>query len=1521
MRTTTILRTSVFAIAILSCLTIFSFGTVIKSWINVQFQTFKEVEYREEPPVALSCQNGVRVSLAQNGEGVVIPGMFIVSTYPNFADLTIEVVGRPEPIVNCNDIGQILMVRIHDPIANQTCMTSFQVEDKLPPLFNCQNDTVSCGIDPYTTGPPYEGLIEVSDNCTENPTVTLLSHRDTIYTCPSEFTLRVTRTYQAIDAYGNSSICENTVYFKRPVLDEIDFPADTTFDCSHFTSDTAITGEPLFEDYPIRGVCNTWSSYNDQVISMGCTGRFKIKRTWVVYDECAGGQRTEIQNIMSIDTVAPVITCPNDVTISANSACAGIYTFPTFNATDNCSQTSITFTKKVDGVVVYGSNATLSLGEHTITVLANDGCNNTRECTYQVTVVDDISPSIICHDIIVSLTADGTATVCKDSLDFWNTDNCDLSLDTSIRKMNGTTFSDCVVYTCAELGSNNMLVYKVCDDAGNCSTCMVQVTVQDKVPPISNCPLPPVEVTCDLLANFDYSTFAPVFTENCGTYTVSITRDTNITCNEGYIDLTYTATDNLGNSSQCTRRLNVTNPYIFNESAIDWPEDLVLEGCGTNPLNPIAGVPVYTEPYCNTLMIGAQLVDSNYTDLGCKEYVKVWVVMDPCTNETARDTQYIIADSGNPPLFADVPADITVNSNATDCNGFVTLTVTPLSCSTPLTVTNSYNDGGANASDEYPPGTTVVVFTATDACGRTSSVDVSVTVIDNFPPRITCPPSITIDCDDYVPGNVAPPFIRDNCSSLGELDLDTLFDESRLNACGAGVLTVIYSVTDEANNTNSCTYTITINNTGSIDENDITWPEDYILMTNCDGSIHPDTIGSRPIIINPNSCSRYSVSFVDLEVDPRHPNACFAIERDWTVIDSCSLITGEPGSGVFTYTQFIEVIDGNPPVFGGYAQGDTITFFVDTSTCQGFVDLSGLSVTDCSFITVTNDANGIGSDNNSIDASGIFDEGFHNIHYTATDACGNVSTFDLVVHALDTVPPVWTCPEKIELILNQDGRDTFYASQILTVTSYIHDNCTAIEDLRFSFDSLDVDMDSFLVVCTPENQADLSWKLVPFYVWDESGNITVCYTSIGYIIDPTIDPDCTHMGLIVGDVSTNSKSPISQVEIHAIGNSEYMQKTDINGKYKLFDIETGQSLVTFGKKVDNPLNGVNTMDIIRMKQHILGKKDLPSVYNILAADVNRDERFNTADIVMTRKLILGKIDKFNSEDNWRFVDRNYPFTNKHNPFNQPAAFTSIIESIGSFVPQINWIGVKDGDVDNSAKTSGLVSEPEIRSNNKMNFEIVTSKTAEGEVVLSISSEELNLFDGFQFDLNFDQSALQFEGYDLGDVESFTDDNIGINRANEGRVSFSWDREEFVKNRNIVSFRFRMLQSGKAEELIQLNNDRIEAFAFKGDQKASIAFNVSGQWVAPKILQGSMSQNVPNPFNHSTAINIQLTKSTKGVFKVFDATGKLIYRHETEFMKGSNSVKLNADVLKSSGVYYYTFESDIFTDTKKMIFIL
>jgi len=1468
--------------------------------------------------VSLNCKNNVNISISQTGVSEVIPAFFIAPSYPNFMHLISIIQGRDNNIITCADVGKDLMIIVTDTLTHERCMTSFHVEDKMPPTFICEDVEVPCGIglDDQTLN-EYAGF--ATDNCTDPVNLTLIDYVDSVYSCPSPYTYKSTRTYVATDASGNSSSCTFNIFFLRPLLDSIVFPNDTTIECTNFSKDTSVTGQPTFMGYPLTGVCYTWFYFDDRTTPMGCEGRFKIRRIWTVLDECNGTSRRDTQFIMSIDTTPPSITCPADITIGTDGhTCAAVYTFPAPTVSDGCTpKNQITIKYKVDGIIRSGPSVTLEPGAHIIQYTADDKCNNTSTCTYTVTVVDIMPPDLTCHDITVALNNQGEGKVCADSLLFDYSDNCPGELSIQIRKMQDDVFTDCVTYTCDEIGTNNMLVFEVCDEAGNCNTCMVTVDVQDKERPVIDCTNNRIAVHCDGVDAFDIHHHVPPISDNCGIADTLFQKiQDNVSCGTGEIIWRIIAVDNAGLRDSCDFHVIVDNPYPFDELIIDWPENISLMGCSPNVNDTsLTGFPHVSSPYCNPLWIGA-IIDSTITDEGCLIVEKTWRVIDSCIyiggDEGIMEHKQIInADGGLPPIFTFVPPDVTVDGDVS-CDAYVQLdSAKAKACATPVIITNSYTDGGPDASGTYPEGTTIITFTATDTCGRVSTATTSVTV--NTPGLVLECPDTTMTCDTYSPDFIPLPILIFSC---GDTTLVRTYTEN-LNICGGGTVDVHYVVTDENGHVAICDFTIIVQNNGALTDNDIDWPETPLIFDQCDVNLDPDSLDSRPVITNVSSCAHYSISYEDVPSTPLDSLACYAIDRNWTVVDSCSLDNME--GGIHLFVQHFEFIDTIAPVFHGYTLGDTIYFFVDTLSCDNFVDLSGLTVTDCNLLTVINDSPAPDADHNSVDASGTYGIGTTTINYTATDSCGNTSIFQLFTFGRDTVAPKWKCPVKIPIVMNEDGIDTLHAYELEQDTALASDNCTLHENLRFTFDSLDIPNDSLIFICMGSINF-LLFKNIPVFVFDESGNFKRCLVAIEYILPPSGDVDCSHTMLLMGTIYNEVGLPIDKVKIMLVGENRYSMN-GLNGDYWIYDIPPGADLEVACDKEDNPLNGISTRDIIELHRHLLGTKSLKTPYQMLAADVNGDQKLSTKDILDLRSLIVGNTTELPCGFTWRFADANYRFADPTDPFHQPQVFNTRIQNVTGMVPKANFVGIKMGDLNSSAKVNAKQDETEIRDQLTLPLVVSSEQIQDDLIEVTFSAKELENYMGFQFELNFDASVLQFQHYVPGNLSDFNESNVGVKNATRGKIGISWDNMKLDNNSEIIHLYFKVLRKGNAA--LTLNESRINAEAYTLDNNVrKVVLEGADVLAGAKTqAQGILYQNIPNPFTHNTTIKILLNDNTQGIFTVYDITGKVIWQKSAEFEKGLNSIELKAEDLGRSGVYFYRFESSSFSETRKMIFTL
>jgi hypothetical protein len=255
---------------------------------------------------------------------------------------------------------------------------------------------------------------------------------------------------------------------------------------------------------------------------------FPIGTTTVVYKvtDLSGNSKTCSFNV-TVTGIAPVIVSPGNITVNTSAAlCSGI---ANYTATETTGIPASTITYSI------APGSTFNLGTTAVTATATNAVG-TSSVTFNVTVVDNINPTITCGaDINVYATSAAGAVVNYAMPTY--ADNCSATLTLESGLASGSTFP---------IGTT-AVTYKVTDAAGNIATCSFDVTVTG-IPPVI---VSPGDITvntstglCSGIANY-------TATETTGipasTITYSIVPGS--TFNVGTTTVTATATNAVGTSS------------------------------------------------------------------------------------------------------------------------------------------------------------------------------------------------------------------------------------------------------------------------------------------------------------------------------------------------------------------------------------------------------------------------------------------------------------------------------------------------------------------------------------------------------------------------------------------------------------------------------------------------------------------------------------------------------------------------------------------------------------------------------------------------------------------------------------------------------------------------------------------------------------------------------------------------------------------------------------------------------------
>lgn len=416
---------------------------------------------------------------------------------------------------------------------------------------------------------------------------------------------------------------------------------------------------------------------------------------------------------------------------------------------------------------------------------------------------------------------------------------------------------------------------------------------------------------------------------------------------------------------------------------------------------------------------------------------------------------------------------------------------------------------------------------------------------------------------------------------------------------------------------------------------------------------------------------------------------------------------------------------------------------------------------------------------------------------------------------------------------------------------------------------------------------------------------------------------CANMTADVeGVVTTESGTPIADVDLSLtiLNDDAYSFTTSTEGDYYFTDLFSCQVDSLGLQKGGSLTNGVTTVDLILIQQHILGIRPLPTPYKVIAADIDGNEFVSTIDLVFLRRIILGIDDAFPNENtSWRFVLADYEFTNTGNPLVEDFPEYLDFDNIPSGQVAASFIGVKVGDVNESAATD----EQQFNSDQLDALMVYTQdrQLMKGEVV-SVPLELGEVKDGligYQFSLDFDQSKLEL--LDVSSLHSMVkvDEHFGDFRE-KGMLTTSWsDVEGLESGAQLFELTFVAKSSGKLANWLDINSKMTPALAYDDgmkDMKVALAFAGDQQTNAQK--EPALLQNKPNPFAESTIIPFHLSEGGEVQLKVVDLQGRTVYKQEGYMESGDHQIRLQANELRSKGLLMYQLSVGTDTFTRRMV---
>ncbi len=748
-----------------------------------------------------------------------------------------------------------------------------------------------------------------------------------------------TVTWTAIDAQGNTVTCMQMI--------TITATQDPTIVCGG-DREVAIDG----------GACEAVVFWNEPTASDNCDvtltsdfssgDTFPIGTTTVTYTvtDASGNAATCSFDVIVTDDEAPMMLCPADISVSNDAGlCSAVVTWPAPMTSDNCQGTTLTSS--------HNSGDVFPVGTTTVSYTATDASGNTVTCSFDIEVTDDEAPTATCPaDVVVPVDMGACYAAVSWPLPTF-ADNCGAAAIKFSSHEIGDVF----------LVGTTTVSYTIVDEAGNTTSCSFDVTVEDNIAPKVTCPADIVVGTDTGMCETIVDWLEPTATDNCEATITSSSHNPGDTFPVGTTTVTYTVTDDAGNTGTCSFDVTVEDdeaPMITCPADITVPS---VASCGTNVNMP---EPTFSDN-CPGVTISSSAGSGDFFPVGTTTVT--WTAVDAAGN-TATCSYNIIVEDVVPPSIT-CPADITVDTDAGQCTATVNWTPPVATDDCTISILTSTHQPGS----VFPLGTTTVTYLALDESGNLAQCSFDVTVEDNEAPSVTCPGDLTVI---NIPGLcgadvdwVAPTAI-DNCNAS-----ITGSSHNPGDFFPVGTTTVSYTVTDDDGNTAICEFDITV-----LDNEE----PDYNCPANIVVSADPATceaIVNWTVPVPSDNCNAM------IGGSSHNPGDVFPLgttEVEYLAID-------DAGNSM-ACTFLVTVEDTTPPVILDCPEDITIDGI--PGECEGVAIIPIMdSFTDCQDgLVVSNDFNG------SSNASDIYPVGTTSVIWTVTDASGNTATCEQSITVL-----------------------------------------------------------------------------------------------------------------------------------------------------------------------------------------------------------------------------------------------------------------------------------------------------------------------------------------------------------------------------------------------------------------------------------------------------------------------------------------------------------------------------------------
>ncbi len=380
--------------------------------------------------------------------------------------------------------------------------------------------------------------------------------------------------------------------------------------------------------------------------------------------------------------------------------------------------------------------------------------------------------------------------------------------------------------------------------------------------------------------------------------------------------------------------------------------------------------------------------------------------------------------------------------------------------------------------------------------------------------------------------------------------------------------------------------------------------------------------------------------------------------------------------------------------------------------------------------------------------------------------------------------------------------------------------------------------------------------------------------------------------LVGGRIKNPIGGPVRQPTVDITGHFSLTLPVEPSGNYSISLPGGALNYVLKPSKTNdvNRTNGVSTLDVALIQNHILNNSLFTSPYQFIAADVNRSNTVTSIDILFIKRLILGIDNNFPGGSLWTFVD-----TTGLDPAS-PLPYKDSITINGLFRDStaLNFIGVKLGDV--NFDYNAALARPAQPATAPVIFYYNDTRSEKDELIrIPVRVRNFSNILGIQFTLNFNAAALQFAGIENNRLNM----QYATNHTGDGNISFLWNDDHnktaTINNDDVLMELLFKRVADFTEEDITVSSAITDAQAWDGNLQPHTVEKTGGKIIAgaPNAPVTTESFTVtPNPTTGTIQLTLHLKEHKKIGISLVDASGKTVFIRNLNGSTGTSTITLN-----------------------------